>query len=118
MLPRRLSTNLSYTPTGALQHRVTLSKPSAQRTASGEFVQQYESFATCWASIQMLAAKYTEKTQQVVTEATHKITIRYIPGVTSAMTVQLSDGRVWNIEAVSDPDERHVELQLFCYERN
>jgi SPP1 family predicted phage head-tail adaptor len=117
MLPRRLSTNLSYTPTGAMQHRVVLSKASSQRTATGEFVQRYEPFATCWASIQMLAGKYTEKTQQVITESTHKIIIRYIPGVTTAMTVQLSDGRVWNIEAVADPDERHVELQLFCYER-
>lgn len=118
MLPRRLSMNLGYTPTGAMQHRVVLSKPSSQRSATGEFVQRYEPFATCWASVQALAAKYTEKPQQVVSESTHKVTMRYISGVTTAMTVTLTDGRIWNIEAVFDPDERHVELQLFCYERN
>jgi SPP1 family predicted phage head-tail adaptor len=117
MQPRRLSTNRTYTPTGAMTTRVTLSQPSEQRGPTGEFIQQYEPFATCWASIEMLAAKYTEKTQLVIAEATHKVTIRYLP-VTPSMTVILPDGRIWNIEAVFDPDERKVELQLFCYERN
>jgi SPP1 family predicted phage head-tail adaptor len=118
MLPRRVSNNSGYTSTGAMQHRVTLVQASSSRTATGEFVQTHEVVATVWAAIQMLAQKYTEKQQQVITEATHKVTIRYMAGVTTEMLVQLSDGRIWNIEAAIDPDERGVELQLFCYERN
>jgi SPP1 family predicted phage head-tail adaptor len=118
MLPRRLSNNSGYTSTGAMQHRVTLVQASTSRTATGEFVQSHEAVVTVWAAIQMLAQKYTEKEQKVITEATHKVTIRYMAGVTTEMLVQLADGRIWNIKAAVDPDERGVEIHLFCYERN
>jgi SPP1 family predicted phage head-tail adaptor len=117
MQPRRLSTNYAYASTGSLTNQVTLVKASSSRTPTGEFVQKHEAVAVVWARIQMLAAKYTEKTEKVVTEATDKVTIRYIPGVTTALMVQHADGRLWNIEGVFDTDEKHVELALFCYER-
>jgi SPP1 family predicted phage head-tail adaptor len=117
MLPRVLSNNSGYASTGSLNNQVTLLKASSSRTPTGEFVQSHEVVSVVWASIQMLAAKYTEKPQQVVTEATHKVTIRYMPGITTANLVKTLDARIWNIESVFDPDERRVELQLFCYER-
>lgn len=108
---------MSYTPLGAFEHRIQLMQQNSLRDSNGEFLADIV-VAECWAAIRAIAQKYTEKQQQVVTEATHKVIIHYIPGVTSNLKVKLADGRIWNIEAVADPDERQVELNLYCYERN
>ena len=108
---------MSYTPIGAFSTLINIMQKNSQRDANGEFLADVV-FAQTWAAIRAMTQKYTEKQQQVVTEATNKVTIPYISGVTSAMKVQLPDGRIWNIEAVSDPDERQVELNLYCYARN
>lgn len=108
---------MSYTPVGAFTTLIQLMDKNSLRDSNGEFLADVL-FAECWASIRAISQKYTEKQQQVVTEATHKVIIHYIPGVTSEMKVKLPDGRIWNIEDVADPDERQVELNLYCYERN
>jgi SPP1 family predicted phage head-tail adaptor len=108
---------MSYTPIGAFCNRIQLMQKNSLRDANREFLADVV-FAEVWAAIRAITQKYTEKQQQAVTEATHKVTIPYLPGVTSALKVKLADGRIWNIEAVSDPDERQVELNLYCYERN
>ncbi len=116
MLPRRLS-NYSYASAGSLNQRVTLVQLSESRTATGAIVNKQEPVATVWARIDALTSKYTEKPEEVVAESTHRVTIRYMPGITTANLVQLSDGRLWNIQAVFDPDESKANLQLYCYER-
>lgn len=116
MLPRRLSNGVGYTNVGALQHQVYILQRNTRRDANGDFLPPVV-FATCWARVQALTDKYTEKAQQVVTEATHRVTVRYIPGLDTSMQVQFN-GRIFNIAAILDPDERQVELWLMCYERN
>jgi SPP1 family predicted phage head-tail adaptor len=118
MLPRRLSNNVAYASAGSMTERVTLVQLSESRTATGAIVNTHEPVATVWARIDALTSKYTEKTEEVITEATHRVSIRWMSGITSANLVALSDGRVWNIQAALDPDERRVQLDLYCYERN
>src|ERR1700743_2040051 len=108
---------MPYTAIGAFSIHVQLMERNTQRDDNGSFLADLV-FADCWAAIRPLVYKYTEKQQQVVTEATQQVTIPYIPNVTSALNVRLDDGRIWNIEAVTDPDMRQVELNLYCYERN
>jgi SPP1 family predicted phage head-tail adaptor len=116
MLPRRLN-GTAYTGTGSLNARVTLLKKSDARDANGEDVQSHEAVATVWAKVEPLVYKYTEKQERVVTESTHKITIRFVQGITADNLVQLADGTVMNIEAVNDPDQKRTELWLMCYAR-
>jgi SPP1 family predicted phage head-tail adaptor len=99
-----------------MRHTIDLLQPNTQRDSNSEFLYPVV-FATCWASIQALASKYTEKQEQVVTEATHKVVIQYRSGVTSAMKVRF-EGRIFDIQAVLDPDETHDQLWLMCYERS
>lgn len=87
-----------------------------RRDANSEFLDPEPFAQGLWARIQYLTSKYIEKTQQVVTEATHKVIIRYMDGITDQMQVR-SGVQIFNIESVIDPDERKVELWLFCYER-
>lgn len=117
MLPRPIN-SASYAAAGSMNQRVTLVQLSESRTETGAIVNTAEPVATVWARIEPLTSKYTEKTETVLTEATHKVTIHYLSGITTANLVELSDGRVWMIQAVLDPDERRAELQLYCYSRD
>lgn len=118
MLPRRLSTNQSYTARGAMNTRIQLLKPNTTRDSSGELLPP-DVFLECWARVQTLAPKYTEKTEQVVTEANILVIMPYVPGVTSAMLVKVvEDGSVMEIKNPNDPQGTKVELYLQCYLRN
>lgn len=118
MLPRRLSTNQSYQPRGGMNTRIQLLKPNTTRDSSGELLPP-DVFLECWARVQTLAPKYTEKTEQVVTEANILVIMPYVPGVTSAMLVKVvEDGSVMEIKNPNDPQGTKVELYLQCYLRN
>lgn len=67
--------------------------------------------------------------QQVVTETTHKIIIRYRPGLRSRMFILYNDPdskddsgnlvpRRFDIDSINDPDEHKQELQILAIERN
>lgn len=117
--PRRLSTGTAYTPIGAKTSKINILSRSHKRDSAGEFMAPDVFAPNVWAKIQFIAPKYTEKPQQTVTEATHKIVISYIARVTSEMTVQDAvTGAIYNITAANDPDGRRVELWLMCYQRN
>lgn len=113
---RRLSTGSGYQSTGALNQKVQIMQASTRRDSTGEFLDD-EVFADCWARIQDISHKYTEKPQIVLTEATDVVYIRYIPGVTKAMKVR-SGTRLMNIENAVDPDGLQVELRIYCYDRD
>ena len=53
--------------------------------------------------------------QQVNSEATHRVTIRYIEGVNSEMRIVFGS-RYFSIEPPINPDERNVELSMLCKE--
>ena len=101
---------------GKMRQKITLVKPSQSQDSYGEPLAP-TTIATVFAQIQMLSQKYMEKTQIVITESTHKFTIRWMPGLTSDMQIQY-DGRVFNIEAIFDPTELKRVLIIFCYERD
>jgi SPP1 family predicted phage head-tail adaptor len=98
-----------------------LSASKRRDPSTGEFLSPDVFAGGIWARIQYVADRVQEKTEQVVTEATHKVTIRFIPGVVSSMTLQditQPIAKLFNISAVVDPDGRQFELWLFCYERD
>jgi SPP1 family predicted phage head-tail adaptor len=101
---------------GKMRTKLALLVAATKRDGNGEFLAP-SVFATPWGDIQPLTNKYMDKTQRTTVESTDVIEIRYIDGVTSAMTVQDGD-QIYNIEAVIDPDKKKRKLQLFCYLRN
>lgn len=55
---------------------------------------------------------------QLQERVTHKITTRWLSGVTSGMRVRKKDdGRVFDIKSVINPSERREDLILRCVER-
>lgn len=78
-------------------------------------------FAEVWAAVEALSATTFGRTvfaaQQESSEVTHRVTIRYLPGVKASMNIWFRD-RQFKIQAIVDPDEQQKVLYLLCLERN
>ena len=106
----------AYTSPGAYNRWVTLNNaanPTAGVVANAAF--------DSWASFRALGGQEIDKAQQFAQRSTHLITIPYQPGVDESMTVTMYEAgtnRTFQIEYIEDPDERHIELRLMCFEMN
>jgi SPP1 family predicted phage head-tail adaptor len=116
MLPSRLSTLTRNTPRGAMEHQVSILSDTGARDSEGTPLAATD-FADTWAAIIVLQGRELDMAQQIMSEVTHKITIPYQTGVQSQMSVSFGT-RVFEIQAILNPDERNTELQLLCIERN
>lgn len=101
---------------GSLRHRVTLQR---QELVFGEFGaplhnKVWKDVATVWASVEAVNGREFFASQQVQSEVTHKVTIRFLPGVTADMRI-VHGGRVFGIVAPL-PDNRGTRLVLMCRE--
>lgn len=100
---------------GKLRHRVTLQELVKTDDGYGGIVETWQDVATVWAAIEPLRGNERYTAQQVQSELTHKVTIRYRAGIKPQMRI-LYGNRVFDIEAVIDVDERHRWLELLCSE--
>jgi SPP1 family predicted phage head-tail adaptor len=105
-----------YTAPGAFNRWITFynaANPTAGIAASP--------FKDSWAAIRALTGQEIEKAQQIVQRASHLVTTPYQPGVLESMTIGMYEGsvlRMLQIADIEDPDERHVELRMLCFEIN
>lgn len=100
---------------GSLDKRVTLQSATSPRDASGQPVPTWSNVAVVWAAIAPIRGREYFAAQQVSAETTHKVTIRYREDVSPKWRVIYSD-RIFRIESVIDPLERHESLELMCVE--
>ena len=101
---------------GSLRHRVTIQR---QELVFGKFGaplhdKVWENVATVWASLEAMSGREFFASQQVQSEVTHKVTIRFRPGVAADMRI-VHGGRVFGIVAPL-PDNRGTRLVLMCRE--
>jgi SPP1 family predicted phage head-tail adaptor len=74
-------------------------------------------FLETYAAVETLTGRQLFAAQQEVSEVTHKITMRWAPGIVSRQVI-FWDDRYFDIQAVQDPDGRRKMLELLCIERN
>ena len=101
---------------GQLRNRVTiqqLATGSPDVFPSGEPDAAWTDVKTVWAAIEPLRGRELLAAQQIASEVSGTITIRYRAGVTAAMRVSFRS-RYYEILAVIDPEERQRELELMC----
>jgi SPP1 family predicted phage head-tail adaptor len=109
---------------GKLRWQIQLLQPTLQQDSSGGVDPTATSiFATVYAAVEALAGRELYAAQQRVSEVTHKITIRYMPGVTATMVVSFPDPgtglpRLFLVGDVLNPDETPHLLYLYCIERD
>ncbi|MFC6644142.1 phage head closure protein [Granulicella cerasi] len=101
---------------GSLNRRITIQQQSTSQDAYGQQLASWTDALSTWASIRAATGKEIYAASGFVSELSHIITIRY-PAikVSNAMRV-LYDNRIFNIQAVSDPDEGKVQTNLLCLE--
>ena len=106
---------------GKMRHIITILAPSTAPDALGG-ESGYTSLWTGAAAVSALQGRELYNAQQIVAEVSHKIVLRWIPGVLAKQTVQFtgpgSVTRTFQIQAVINPDERTRELNLLCLERD
>lgn len=71
--------------------------------------------ARAWAGIEPLRGREVLTAMKLEARITHRVTLRYRPGVTAAMRVCFRE-RHFNIRAVINPEERNEMLELLCEE--
>ena len=99
----------------ALKHRVTVQQNQPTINAFGEETEQWVTIATVWASVEPLKGREFFAAQKENAETTVRITIRYRMGITADMRIKFGN-KVFEINAVIDVEERHIELQIMCME--
>lgn len=101
---------------GRLRHRVTIQQLTAgspNQKGTGEPDSAWTDVATVYADVRPLSGRQLLLAQQVSSEVTTEIEIRYRAGVTAAMRAVLGS-TVYEIKAVIDPEQRHIRLILQC----
>ena len=102
------------TPTGERCRQIQLQSPDPQ-PLGGEIT--YTTYQTVYAKIETLRADETYADNQFLAEATHRVNIRYLPGVTIKTNHRVLFGaRAFDIKAVVNQGERNFEIDLLCLE--
>lgn len=103
---------------GKMNKRISIEEPASGSPAKNGFGERnivWEEFAEVWAEIIPLVGREYWAQQQVQSEVTVKIRIRYLAGVLTTMRV-VYDERILTIKSVIDVNERHKEIVLMCSE--
>lgn len=100
---------------GKLRHRVILQRLSAGDDGYGGITEIWQEVAVLWAQVEPLRGNERYRAQAITAELSHKVTIRYRKNVVPQMRLVIGE-QILNIQAVIDPEERHVLLELLCSE--
>ena len=100
---------------GDLRHLVTIQKNTPTADGMGGLVAVWTTLTTAWAAIWPVSAKERVSNQQLETQLTHKIRIRYQSGIASANRVRFG-ARYFKVVSIINQDERNIQLDLLCTE--
>lgn len=99
---------------GKLRHRVTIQRlvtGSPTQNAGGEPDASWADVATVYASIEPLRGRELLVAQQINSEVTGTIRVRYRAGLTSADRIKFGT-RYYDVLGITNPEERNRELLL------
>ena len=101
---------------GDLRHKVTIEQlVSSGQNVYGEREDVWETFLTSWASVEPLTGGERFAAQQIQSSVTHKIRMRYQPGITTEMRIKFGD-RGFDIDSTLNLEERGRELLIMAKE--
>ncbi len=104
---------------GKMRHRITLQRFDGERDGYGDPLEDdddhWADVATTWAAIDPISGREFYAAEQSQSEVTHKVRLRYHPGLTTAMRISWA-GRRLKILSIIDWEERHESLLLMCKE--
>ncbi|SEQ76221.1 phage head closure protein [Basfia succiniciproducens] len=98
---------------GKLRHRVTLQKQTNTQNDYGAFVSTWQDVATVWAEVKPISGREYFSAQQVQSEVSTQIWIRYLEGIEPTMRVKHND-KHYEILSVLNHNGRNTSIQLMC----
>lgn len=102
---------------GRLRHRITFLYLAKEQDEVGDTVLVERPWKTVWASVEPLKGREYFEARKIQSEASHKITIRYLPGITPEMKIEFK-GRIFDIEGPPiNPEERNEYLEMYVIEK-
>lgn len=103
---------------GNLRRRIVLQSATETRASDGGVVRTWSAYATVWASVEPLTGREYQNAAQQVSEVSHKVRLRYVPGATRVKSQHriLYNGRIFQIVSVANVEERNREMELMCKE--
>ena len=100
---------------GKLRHRLIIESPQRASDGAGGAVVTWTQVASIWAHVTPVSARELRSAGQRAEKLTHRITLRYRSGINATMRL-VGEGRVFNIDAIINEDERDHWLVCFCVE--
>ncbi len=111
---------MSSVRAGQLSRRLRIQSRSTVQDSFGQPQLIWTDLATVWADIQPLTGRELESAQRMASEVTHQITVRFQPIFSDTRVVAgyraLYRGRIFNIQACMNEDERNAVVTLLASE--
>lgn len=98
-----------------LTKRIKLQQLGANKNEYGEVEEDWQDVATVWAEIRPVTGRSFFEAQQINSEISHQVIIRYRPGIKPSMRV-LYGMRVFDVLYVMNFNESNESIQLMCKE--
>jgi SPP1 family predicted phage head-tail adaptor len=100
-----------------LNRRITIQQRSQTRDVYGQPTADWSDLFTTWGGIRAATGKEVYAASGFTSQVSHVITLRYRPRTPILNSYRvLYEGRIFRIQAVSDPDEGREQLNLLCLE--
>lgn len=100
---------------GKLRQRVTLQQVTRVPNQYGEMVETWADVATLYAAVEPLRGREFFDAEQVQADISHRVRIRYYPGVDSMMRFRFGT-RYLYVNTAINVDERRREMHCMCRE--
>jgi SPP1 family predicted phage head-tail adaptor len=100
-----------------LNKRLTIEAPVPGPRDGGSSTISWQAIGVVWASLRPVAARETVRRDGQSLHTSHEIWLRYRPDLTGAMRFRLG-ARLFEIDAIRDPDERQRWLICQTNERH
>lgn len=101
---------------GQLDERISLLSPVRSPDEHGQEVERFVEYASCWGGLRSLTGREVMTAREPIEEITHRVEIRWRPGVVGGHRVRLQDGRELAIIAALDEDGRRMWLTILARE--
>lgn len=102
---------------GRLNKRVILQTVSNAADGRGGVTETWADTATLWAHVEEIAGSERYEANQIASNLTHRVTIRYRTAVIPQQRVKYGT-RILKIVSVVNPDQRNEMLELMCSEED
>jgi SPP1 family predicted phage head-tail adaptor len=106
---------------GKLRTRMTIQSRSKEQDGAGGQLLEWTDVGQVWGMIEALTGSEREAAMAIHSEASHRVTVRYWPGLCAAHRFVVPTGmtntlRFFNIVAVFDVEERHRVMECTAIE--